>query len=104
MKPDLDVIARIKRHEADLRHMGVANLSIFGSRARGDYTSESDIDVLIGWTSDAKLTSKYERGMAELGISGTLSEITGLDVSLLERGKLSVKFADRISDDIVEVF
>ena len=40
-------IARLKAHEAELRAMGVVSLSLFGSTARGDARSDSDVDVAV---------------------------------------------------------
>ncbi len=37
----------IKRHETELRQQGVKSLAVFGSVARGDSTSSSDIDLLV---------------------------------------------------------
>ena len=42
-----DVLQSIRRHEPDLRDMGVASLSVFGSFARDEGTHGSDVDVLV---------------------------------------------------------
>jgi uncharacterized protein len=41
------VIRLIRAHDAGLRALGVARLWLFGSLARGEAGSESDVDVLI---------------------------------------------------------
>jgi predicted nucleotidyltransferase len=41
------VSALLKRHQADLRQRGVKSLAAFGSLARGEATSSSDIDLLV---------------------------------------------------------
>ena len=38
-------LSRLKAHEAELRAMGVAGLSLFGSVARGDAGPNSDVDL-----------------------------------------------------------
>lgn len=40
-------IAALKRHEAELRKLGVVSLSLFGSTARNEATEESDVDLAV---------------------------------------------------------
>ena len=42
-----DIIARLRENEAALRARGVRHAAVFGSRARGDNGSDSDIDIMI---------------------------------------------------------
>jgi uncharacterized protein len=46
-------IAILREHEAELREAGVERLSIFGSVARGEANSSSDVDVVIRLTPEA---------------------------------------------------
>jgi hypothetical protein len=41
------ILAALSAHEAELRASEFAELSIFGSAARGDATSESDVDGVV---------------------------------------------------------
>src|SRR5258708_4097987 len=50
------IIARLKENEAALRACGVVHAALFGSRARGDNRSDSDIDIMIETAPDAVLT------------------------------------------------
>ena len=48
MRSDLQyVLDTLRAHEADLRRLGVAHAAVFGSVARGEAGTESDIDVLV---------------------------------------------------------
>ena len=40
-------IARLKRNKANLRALGLARLSLFGSTARGEASPESDVDLAM---------------------------------------------------------
>ena len=91
----------IKSYELGLRRLGVQHLALFGSRARGDAVEGSDLDVLIelGHAGD-----RVANGRAALEVSGKLSAITGLDICLVEKRSVTPEFAQRMRDDLVEVF
>lgn len=40
-------LAIVRRHETELRELGVVSLSLFGSTARGDAGRNSDVDVAV---------------------------------------------------------
>ena len=42
-----EIIRRLRQNEAALRARGVSHAALFGSRARGDNRSDSDIDIMI---------------------------------------------------------
>jgi predicted nucleotidyltransferase len=47
------VITRLRENEAELRARGVLHAALFGSRARGDASAESDTDIMIEIDPDA---------------------------------------------------
>jgi len=51
-----DVIATLRRHKDELNRQGVAHLALFGSVARGEAQSNSDIDILIDLDPEAHLS------------------------------------------------
>ena len=40
------IIQTLGRHSAELRSLGVRSLDLFGSRSRGDFRTDSDVDLL----------------------------------------------------------
>jgi uncharacterized protein len=46
MKRD-EIIEKLKEREADLRAQGVTHAALFGSVARGEQCSDSDIDIMV---------------------------------------------------------
>ena len=42
-----EIIAKLRENEAELRARGVTHAALFGSRARGDVTADSDTDIMI---------------------------------------------------------
>jgi predicted nucleotidyltransferase len=41
------VIGTLRAHEDELRRFGVAHAAVFGSVARGEATTDSDVDILV---------------------------------------------------------
>ena len=48
-----EIIAKIRAHEPELRAAGVTSLALFGSTARDEQRSDSDVDVVVRLTSEA---------------------------------------------------
>jgi predicted nucleotidyltransferase len=49
------VIATLRAHEAELRQAGLRSLSLFGSVARGETETDSDIDLAAEFDSAARM-------------------------------------------------
>ncbi len=64
------VIATLRAHEAELRASGIARLSLFGSVARGDAGTDSDVDLAAAFDPQARMDLfrlvALERRIAEL--------------------------------------
>jgi uncharacterized protein len=48
------IIAKLRAHEPELRAAGVTSLALFGSAARSEQRNDSDIDVVVGLTDEAR--------------------------------------------------
>jgi predicted nucleotidyltransferase len=48
-----EIIARLRENEAALKQRGVAHAALFGSRARGDQSAQSDTDIMVEIDPDA---------------------------------------------------
>ena len=93
------IIAALRAKADDLRADGVAHLALFGSRARGDATVDSDLDVLIDTVPG--------RRFSLLNLSGVglaIEDALGLRSQIVLRRSMDPAFAARIQDDLVEVF
>ena len=49
------VIAILRLHEAELRQAGIRHLSLFGSVARGDAETDSDVDLVAELDPEARI-------------------------------------------------
>ncbi|MCA9472990.1 MAG: nucleotidyltransferase domain-containing protein [Nitrospira sp.] len=72
-----DVIARLNSHKPELESLGISHLYLFGSVARGDKASTSDVDLLAEFQPTASI------GFAIVSIQHRLEEILGCPVDLV---------------------
>lgn len=94
----LDEIRRILReHKAELAvKYGVRRIAVFGSYVRGEATPESDLDLLVEFTTPPGFLKFLE-------LERYLSELLGVKVELVTRDALKPHIGERILQEIVEV-
>jgi uncharacterized protein len=87
----------LKGHKEDLSKLGVRALSLFGSVARNEASSKSDVDILIDF--DAK------KGIfAFVGVKNYLEELLKRDVDLVTKAALHPALKSRILREAKNVF
>ena len=90
-------VEEIKAIVAELAaRYGADRIYLFGSYARGDANSDSDIDLRIDKGSI--------RGLQLGGLAADLEEAFGMPVDLVPTGSLDSKFLRSISDDEVLLY
>ncbi|MCX6053449.1 MAG: nucleotidyltransferase family protein [Chloroflexi bacterium] len=90
------VSALLKSHRDDMHQRGVQSLDVFGSLARGEETSSSDIDILVEFYRPVGL---FEFIRLKL----YLEELTGKQVDLVTRDALRPAMRDEILREAVYV-
>ncbi len=94
-----DILSTLRAHEADLKAQGVAHAAVFGSRARGDARSDSDIDVLIDIDPEARI------GLFEYAaIREYIATLFELPVDVVERKGLKPRVRPAVTEDAVYAF
>jgi predicted nucleotidyltransferase len=94
-----EIRARLRAAAPALKAEGVTRLALFGSRARGDARPDSDLDVLID------TTSRGESPPFDLfKVLHLIEDATGLQPQVSIRDLLKPRMAERIADDLIEVF
>ncbi len=80
------------------RCYGVRRLSVFGSRARGDAGSGSDLDVLVEFEEGHRI------GLRFISLQDELANLFGRPVDLCTRGFLSPHFRERVVLEAVPLY
>ena len=94
-----EIITKIQSSAPALPAEGVTKLAIFGSRAREDARDDSDLDVLVEVEPGAKFSL-----LNLIGVEHIVEAATGLRAQATMRRSIDSRMAERIADDIVEVF
>jgi len=87
----------LKQHQEDLAQQGVRTLAIFGSVARNESTSKSDVDILIDFDS--------KRGLfAFVGLKSYLENLLDCYVDLVTKNALHPALKSQILREAKYVF
>jgi predicted nucleotidyltransferase len=79
------------------RRNGVTRLRVFGSYARGEATKESDVDLIVDFSTPKSLIGLVR-------IEREMSAALGVRVDLLTEGAISPYIRERIGDDLRVVY
>ena len=94
-----EIIRRLRSHEAELRAAGIVRLGLFGSTAREEQASGSDIDLL------ATLDESKALSLLDLvHLENRISDLLGRKVDLVEESCLKPRIRPRIEKDMVRAF
>jgi uncharacterized protein len=93
-----EVIAKLRAHEADLHQIGIARLYLFGSIARQEARSDSDVDLFFD-------TDNPRFSLIELvDVQDRVSNILGTGTDVTTRASLHPMLRDRIETEALRVF
>jgi len=92
------VIDRLNCHRPELEALGIDHLFIFGSLARGDQSSSSDIDLLAEFNPSTRV------GFAIVGIQRRLEEILDRPVDLLRAPVTKPRLRNVIESEKIRAF
>ena len=97
MKRD-DAIAMLKKHETELRQLGVEHLYLFGSTARGEARDDSDVDLFFDHPEGSL-------GLYQLmDVKDTAARILGRKTEIMTRRSLHPVLRERIEASALQVF
>lgn len=87
-----------KRKEELKEKYKIKEIGIFGSYVRGEQKGESDLDILIEFEEDAKLSL-----LDVVGLEIELSDLLGIKVDLVERKSLKPYIGKHILKEVVSI-
>jgi uncharacterized protein len=91
-------IEKLRALEPELRSKGIASLYLFGSFARNEERSDSDVDLFCELEPASKL------GFGFFTLAERLAEILGRPVDLTTRGGLHPLIREDVAREAVRVF
>src|SRR5215207_8635550 len=94
-----DILQHLRTHAPDLRTRGVEHLWVFGSVARGEATRDSDVDLVVAFAPEAKISLT---GVASL--RSELSDLLAQPVDLAEWRTLRPHLRESAEREAVAVF
>ena len=94
-----EVLARLRSMEQSLRSQGVSRLYLFGSVARDEATTESDVDVAFDIAPGAEFDA-WDQGRILMDLADAL----GRPVDLVERRAFSSRMAQEVGSDLIRIF
>ncbi|MGO9771600.1 MAG: nucleotidyltransferase family protein [Roseiarcus sp.] len=98
MKRD-EIIEKLKEREADLRAHGVRHAALFGSVARNEQNTESDIDILVD-LDPAIVATMFDYA----GLKDYVASLFQGPVDVIDREALKPRVRPRAAVDAVYAF
>ncbi|WP_426412864.1 nucleotidyltransferase family protein [Bradyrhizobium ganzhouense] len=94
-----EIIAAIRKNADAIKGKGVSKLAILGLRSGDDYRPDSDIDILVEIEQEASFSL-----LNLIDVEQIIEDATGLQAQATVHRSISPRSAQRIADDILEVF
>jgi len=91
------IIERLRREQAALASLGVMEIGLFGSFARGEQAPESDVDLLVEFSPEQHTFDSF------MELSFFLEALFGRKVELLTRESLSPHIGERILAEVEKI-
>ena len=89
----------LRKAEAELRAKGVIHAGIFGSVARGEQRTDSDIDIVIDFDPAAPITV-----FDYAGVRDDIADLFDRPVDVIDRRGLKPELHQPVSHDLVYAF
>ena len=98
MNKSLDEIKKIlKEHEKELKEKyGIEEIGIFGSYLRGEAKKGSDVDILVEFKRQAKISL-----LDFVELENYLGDLLGVKVDLVEKSALKPRIGKQILNEVV---
>jgi len=96
MKTLDDIELILKQYKQDLEHRyPIKSMAIFGSYARNEQSSNSDLDLLV--EINGKIGSKF------IDLADEIEELVGIKVDVVSKNGIKPKYLEAIKNDLIYV-
>jgi uncharacterized protein len=96
MKTREEILRILQEQKPELsRRFGVARLALFGSFARGDYTRESDVDILV--EVDPSIGHRF------VDLAEEIEAALGVPADVVSRRAIQPRYRKIIQEDLIDV-
>jgi hypothetical protein len=93
------ILAKLRRYEPELKAAGIVRLSLFGSVARGEASSDSDVDLMAEFDSGRQFSL-----LDMVHLENRLSDILGVRVDLTSARAMKDRVRERATREAVLAF
>jgi predicted nucleotidyltransferase len=93
------VLSTLRQHEIALRERGVRHAALFGSVARGEDRSNSDIDILVEFDPEAHVTV-----FDYVGVKDFITTLFDQHVDVIDREALKPHLRQPAAKDAIYAF
>ena len=94
-----EISERVRRQAPAFRQTGVTSVFVFGSRARGDYREDSDLDLFVDYDALGKPPSYFKL----IEIENQLSDELGIAVSITTKRSLHPLMRNTIEREAIRI-
>lgn len=94
-----ETIAALKEAEAELRAQGLTRVALFGSAARNEARSDSDVDLLIDFDRDSNFSL-----LDLMRVKQLLEDRLGRKVDFAFESKMRPRIKSRVLGESIPVF
>ena len=94
-----EVIGKLRQHAPELQAEGVVRLSLFGSVARNEANSESDVDLMAEYDPERQLSL-----LDIVRLRNRLTDILGAKVDLAARNRIKPLIRRNVEADAINAF
>ncbi|QKQ97910.1 nucleotidyltransferase [Candidatus Nanohaloarchaea archaeon] len=89
-----EIFRKLEEEKAVLDELGVKKLGLFGSFARGDQDTESDIDFVVNFQEGEKTFRNY------MDLKRKLEQLFSREVDLVTEESIKPSLKDRITEEV----